>query len=108
MDSHYLHIIKLNLNKSKTKIVLVAPNRWPKTWSVIDVGHGNIYGSDAARNTAVVFYHKLLFNLRVAANCKSSFYVPNIAIILIWWSVEWLLLREDSIIVFRYYMFQKN
>ena len=58
MDSDYLHIIKLNLNKSKTKIVVVAPNHWPKTWIVIDAGHGNNYGSDAARNTAVILYHK--------------------------------------------------
>ena len=54
MDSHYLHIIKLNLNKSKPKIDVLGPNHWPKKWSFIDVGDGNIYGSDAARNTAVV------------------------------------------------------
>ena len=62
MDSHYLHIIKLNLNKSKPKIDVLGPNHWPKKWSFIDVGDGNIYGSDAARNTAVIFYHKLNFN----------------------------------------------
>ena len=50
-DSHYLHIIKLNLNKRKPKI---GPNHWPEKWSFIDVGDGNVYGSDAARNTAVV------------------------------------------------------
>ena len=62
MDSHYLHIIKLNLNKSKAKIDLLGPHHWPKKWSFIDVGDGNIYGSDAARNTAVILYHKLHFN----------------------------------------------
>ena len=108
MYSDYLHIIKLNLNKSKTKIVVAAPNHWPKTWVVIDAGHGNNYGSDAARNTAVILYNKLLFNMQVAAICKSSFYVQIVALIFIWWSIETFLLREDSIIVFRYYMFQKN
>ena len=104
INGHYLHIFKLNLNKSKTKIVVVEPNHWPKIWSVIDVGHGNICGSDDARNTAVILYHKLLFNLQVATICKSSFHVRNIALLFFRWSVETFLLREDSIIVFRYYM----
>ena len=30
MDSHYLHIIKLNLNKSKPKIDVLGPNLDPK------------------------------------------------------------------------------
>ena len=61
-DSHYLHIIKLNRNKSKPKIDVLGANHWPKKWSFIDVGDGNVYGSNAARNTAVIFYDKLHFN----------------------------------------------
>ena len=38
MDSHYFHIIKVNLNKSKPKIDVLGPNHWPKKWSFIDVG----------------------------------------------------------------------
>ena len=61
-DSHYLHIIKLNRNKSKPKIDVLGANHWPKKWSFIDVGDGNVYGSNAARNTTVILYAKLYFN----------------------------------------------
>lgn len=47
MDSHYLHIIKLNINKS----------HWPKIWSFIDVGDDNVYGSDGARILQLFLYH---------------------------------------------------
>ena len=71
MDSHYLHIIKLNLNKSKPKIDVLGPIHWPQKWSFIDAGDGNIYGSDAARNTAICILTRP--NNQIAAICKSSF-----------------------------------
>ena len=46
--------------------------------------------------------------MQIAAICKSSFYVRNIALTFIWWSVWTLLVREDSIIVFRYYVSKKK
>ena len=91
-------IIKLNRNKSNTRIVVIGPNHWPKTWRFIDVGAGSVYGSDVARNTTVISYHKLLFNKQMSVICKSSF------LNYIWRSAETLLLPLDLIIVVHYYM----
>ena len=76
VDSHYLHIIKRNLNKSKPKIDVLGTNHWPKKWSFIDVD-GNVYGSDAAWNTGVVLFIINCILIRpdkqITAICKSSF-----------------------------------
>ena len=98
LQHEWIIIIKLNRNKSDTRIVVIGPNHWPKTWGFIDVGAGSVYGSDAARNTTVISYHKLLFNKQMSVIFKSSFFNN------IWWSAETLLLRLDSKILVHYYM----
>ena len=76
MDSHYLHIIKLNLNKSKPKIDVLGTNHWPQKMKFYRCWWKRLRGSDATRNTGVVFFINCILirpNKQITVVCKSSF-----------------------------------